>query len=669
MKISVKLISLILSLVMVFLAIPVTAFAAEKTEYIKELRLSTAPTEEEAKQWLVDNGYVVLSTNLNKDTKKDPVFLGYKITYDAKEAITDMAVMQMDGGYSFSEYAEALKQQQEDVEEMLGAFVVAIEEYAANYKAGKKNAIAAHDMMNRFIEDDSGMLLGDFLISYSNNMEQLTKLFMQSNRMVLLYLDYMFALACTDYTFESNWLAKFSKADPYGDYDPLVYDDLAKEIFSAWEDLREELVIAERSFDSLNEFDSAADYRDAFGEEQLAEDMNCLNYYATLSAYNYGGKSMVEFFLQDPDEIDLEDLYPLLSVLTPGQIECIKTVGFKPLIEYAIIAEEDVEILAESFDSTLAAKGITDTYSVYANVDRSLFNGEGIALTSQALRESASTGEADWYKGNIDKGLETALISIVGAATILGAVCIARAAVVAAKMSQALTAFLAFAEEYSGWYTMAELTELYITGPTNFQSAGLAARVAGGVCIGIALIAFAVLLGLELYNYNHPEYTEIPRIIVDHVVTDTDEYYLNYYCVRDQDGELGDMNAWSGQRWNALYITTDKRAGNPIKANSLSVKIKDNSPDDHETYSVHYFGEESAANVNRYSLKKTSPAIYMFFKRDHNLSKTASTFSGGMLVMFIGLGALGGIAIGSLGVIGAGKLKKKKEESALADTE
>jgi hypothetical protein len=65
------------------------------------------------------------------------------------------------------------------------------------------------------------------------------------------------------------------------------------------------------------------------------------------------------------------------------------------LIEYAIIAEEDVEILAESFDSTLAAKGVTGTYSVYSNVDRSLFNGEGIALTSQALRESASTGEAD----------------------------------------------------------------------------------------------------------------------------------------------------------------------------------------------------------------------------------------------------------------------------------
>ena len=40
---------------------------------------------------------------------------------------------------------------------------------------------------------------------------------------------------------------------------------------------------------------------------------------------------------------------------------------------------------------------------------------------------------------------------------------------------------------------------------------------------------------------------------------------------------------------------------------------------------------------------------------------TASTFSGGQLVMFTGFGLLGGVAIGSLGVIGAGKMKKKKE--------
>ena len=120
------------------------------------------------------------------------------------------------------------------------------------------------------------------------------------------------------------------------------------------------------------------------------------------------------------------------------------------------------------------------------------------------------------------------------------------------------------------------------------------------------------------------------------------------------------------QKWNALYVTTDKRAGEPIKANSISVKINSNSPDDAETCAVHYFGETAAANVNRYSLKAKSPAIYMFYKRDNTLSKTASTFSTGMLVMFTGIGLLGGVVIGTIGAIGAGKFKKKKENT---DTE
>ena len=667
MKTSAKLLSLFLVLMMLFTAFPLTAFAAEKVEYIKELRLSTASTEEAAKQWLFDNGYTVLGTNLNKDTKKDPVFLGYKTTYDPNEAITDMSVMQMDGGYSFSEYTEALKEQQAEIEEMLNSFVVVIEEYVANFKAGNKNAIAAYDMMNRFVEDDSGKPLGEFLLTYSNDKEQLTKLFMQSNQNVLSYLNQMFVLACTDYDFDNNWLAQFSKANPYG-YDPREYNDIALDIFAAWEDLRSELVVAERSFDGLQEFGSAADYRDAVGEEQMAEDLNCLNYYVTLAAYNYAGKPMVEFFMQDPDELDLEDLYPLIASLTPGQIECLKAVGFKPLIEYAIMEDTDVEKLADSFDELLESKGITGTYSVYSNVDRSLFNGEGIALTSQALRESASTGETSWYKGNIDKGLETTLITIAGVAAAIGAACVVRAAVIASKVQNAVTGFLTFAEEYSGWYTMAELAELYGM-PSNYvSSTGLIARVAAGVCIGIALIALAVLIGLELYNHNHPTYSEIPRIIVDHVLTEDDDYYLNYYCVRDQDGEFGDMNAWSGQRWNALYYTTDKRAGDPILANSLIVKVKSNSPDNNAPYGVHYFGETAAANVNLYSARKLAPALYMFFNRDHSLSKTASTFSGGTVAMFTGIGAISGIALGSVGVIGAGKLKKKKEESVPEET-
>ena len=62
---------------------------------------------------------------------------------------------------------------------------------------------------------------------------------------------------------------------------------------------------------------------------------------------------MAEYFMKDPYEIDREYLYPLLSVLTLGQIECVKNTGFKPLIAYAPISEADVEVPADSFREVL----------------------------------------------------------------------------------------------------------------------------------------------------------------------------------------------------------------------------------------------------------------------------------------------------------------------------
>ena len=192
---------------------------------------------------------------------------------------------------------------------------------------------------------------------------------------------------------------------------------------------------------------------------------------------------------------------------------------------------------------------------------------------------------------------------------------------------------------------------------------GIALNVVMGVAAGVMLIAEGINMGIRIYNYYHPEYSEIPRIIVDEVVNDSDSYYVNYYAVKDQTDKSGDLNAWSAQRWNALYTTTDKKAGDPIIASSLIVKLKDSEFPSEEHGAVHYFGETAAANVNRYQFKKTATATYIFYERDHSLSMTASTFSGGQLMMFTGFGLVGGIAIGSLGVIGAGKMKKKKEEN------
>ena len=98
MKNSIKIFSFFMAILMLVMALPITAFAAKQETYIKEIRISTASTADAAKKWLTDNGYIVVDTDLNQKTGKDYVYIGYKTTTNPDEAVTDISLMQMDGG-------------------------------------------------------------------------------------------------------------------------------------------------------------------------------------------------------------------------------------------------------------------------------------------------------------------------------------------------------------------------------------------------------------------------------------------------------------------------------------------------------------------------------------------------------------------------------------------
>jgi hypothetical protein len=164
MKFSTKLISMILALLMLFTALPITAFAAAEKTYIKEVRISTASDESTAKQWLTENGYLVLDVNLNQKSGGDAVYMGYITTTNPDEAITDMAVMQMDGGYSFAEYQALVEQQRQDIDDMIDVLEASIDEARENLANGNKNAQDAKKVLNFFIEEDSNVALGDYIL-------------------------------------------------------------------------------------------------------------------------------------------------------------------------------------------------------------------------------------------------------------------------------------------------------------------------------------------------------------------------------------------------------------------------------------------------------------------------------------------------------------------------
>ena len=121
-KMTKRIISMILTLCLAFLAtVPVFAARVYGVEYISELRIVYASDYSDAKGELIDLGlqdYKVFNANLNEDTGKKGVFLAYKTTTDIEDAITDIAVMQMNGGYKEGNYQEMIKQSLSEYEQM-----------------------------------------------------------------------------------------------------------------------------------------------------------------------------------------------------------------------------------------------------------------------------------------------------------------------------------------------------------------------------------------------------------------------------------------------------------------------------------------------------------------------------------------------------------------------
>ena len=158
--------------------------SAAATQYLSEVIISYGRTDAEAKNWLTQNGYKVVGQNLNEGgeggsealswmglaSEKRSVFLGYKTTTNPEEAITDMKIMNMNGGYSYEAYEKVLEDTKAEKEHFLENIMAALKEYRENYKkpegtAGRTRAKIAHDALNKFKDDDSGALMGDLLLN------------------------------------------------------------------------------------------------------------------------------------------------------------------------------------------------------------------------------------------------------------------------------------------------------------------------------------------------------------------------------------------------------------------------------------------------------------------------------------------------------------------------
>ena len=194
-KLKTKLVAVALSLI-TLTASPLSAVRAAddaKGKYVSEVYIAYGKTEDQARQWLIDNGWEPVDGNFNagKESKLDEdqkvaAVMGIRRTNNASEAVTDMAVMNMGikgkEGYSFSDYKALVDMKRAEIDEFLDCFTPVLQEYRANVTgkgsaSGKARADLAKELLNKFYDGepaktekekedvhDTGKPLGDLFI-------------------------------------------------------------------------------------------------------------------------------------------------------------------------------------------------------------------------------------------------------------------------------------------------------------------------------------------------------------------------------------------------------------------------------------------------------------------------------------------------------------------------
>ena len=119
-----KVLAVILAVV-IGLTASVNAFAASaKKTYISDIVAVTAKDEADAKSQLEKEGYKLISNSNVNSSLKTGVYIGYKETDNAEEAITDIAGMNMTGKYSYSDYKTMLQKRNDIISTKMNDIMV-----------------------------------------------------------------------------------------------------------------------------------------------------------------------------------------------------------------------------------------------------------------------------------------------------------------------------------------------------------------------------------------------------------------------------------------------------------------------------------------------------------------------------------------------------------------
>ena len=663
-----KIISLILVVATLFAALTINVGAARAEEFISEVALVYEDSVDDAKKAIEGTGWKLFEQDLNANADymfDNGVYLIYKTTTNVEEAITDLRVMDMYGGFSVSNYEKQLEESRAQYVAMIKELRKATADFQALYGADDAMAKLAYRQMNYYkdVKTEGGtetdMLMGDFLLNMPAD-EKVVQVLFEGNSHVVLNLITLLAIGISGED-ENTLSAKV--ADLYAIKETLTdaeyYED-AVALSTALTSIRAKLI----RYDSLSEEYNIND------EEISEEEFVFMTEYASLAVLmeeiKLGETTLANMIRTG--EYTAQDLYPIVAAFTTGQKALIQMGQLETILKYNAPSKPIAELYAVLDEMEAELKGEDGNIvpiDVYLGVDRSIFRGT-FAMTDAAERQQALTGKT-WDTSDatlFPQEIKTTMVVLaaVDAAALLGAAGIAivgkikGAALVTAKQGNSFMALV----------------------NARNASVGFAKTwmpVAKGLLVSAIAIAVIIagIAGISAwYNYYNPDYTAIPNTMIDIRETDLGDKYVKYTAAKVfEDGGLSeknaDLNAYEGREWNALYYTKDANAGNCLTPNFVFSDSSSAVARRHQGVSM--FGETNAFNLNSHVFNKDAKGAYLTVRYSNTKKAAAdvpavvgSMFSGGALYVVT---ALGGAIVGIGGTLLLQKAAKaKKKETA-----
>ena len=684
-----KLLKVLISMILVVtmcMTMMMPASAGRVTYYLSDLKMAEAATEDEAKKMLTDAGFTVLDKNLNPGGDK-AVYLGYKKSKNVDDAITDVKVMNMKGGFNVSDYETIFEEAMDTYSSEVNNIRIAANEFAANYKAGKKEALNAYRQLNYYyVENDKGVKtnMGDYMLNFPTENKDFADILLKGNPNILDNIRILLSMGVADGGDLIERITAATKDEEV--YTKAKYFDDAKELAGKIQQLKEMLADAQAEIAEIE-----ADTKMTQEEKDLALVMPTYivtllgSFDLVLASIPYGETNYREYF-ENATDVDYKLLYPFVEAMTEGQRAMAVSGQLHSVLVYNAVEMSDEELEAKLKETE---EGL-EPLSVYLGTDMNLLEG-AVAVTSDALREEAASGNS-WFAcftGNMAGDITiSSLVGVGGVALIGTSLHFLKKAIANTNWSpadlEALNEYTFALDHEKQLYDIvskgfnSDATEKSANYIKSFEKSikdlnakhsvptSTVVLTSLGIAAGIAMIAFSIYSIVRIVDKYNPSYTKIPSNMVDTVSTANGNRFINYTVVNSlyQDGDKtaekpGDTNGYDGNQWNAIYYTKSFEAGKCMTSTGYFIDSAENFG---KYTPVAAFGTKNCYDLNSFNDNENTENIFIAFGNSNN-KKTAETSVPTVIgsVFTYGAMAISGVAGMGLGMCIMSLIKRKKE--------